>query len=379
MTSRMEATGRLAGGVAHDFNNLLTIIVSYAEMMLADRDDEAPDRGDLNQILEAGRSAANLTKQLLAFSRQQVIAPQHVDLESSVDRADSLLRRAIGEDIELVRVGGDIPTTVIIDPGQFEQVIINLAVNARDAMPRGGKLTIETRVDDVDEEFAQAHWPMKPGRFAVLAVADTGVGMDEATRRRVFEPFFTTKAPGQGTGLGLATVYGIVKQANGFVWVYSEPGIGTQFRIYLPLAEEQTESVTEPMDPCPLQGTERILLVEDSPSVRSVARRNLERFGYRVIEAPTAEAAIALAEAGVDLLLTDVVMPGLSGREVAEQIVERFPAVKVMFMSGYTDDAIVRHGVLSNEVGYLQKPFTGEALVRKVRAVLDGDTAHVSR
>ena len=371
---KMEAVGRLAGGVAHDFNNLLTVIMTYTEILSADLELTDARREDLDEILKASKAAASLTRQLLAFSRQQVIEPRLVHLNEILGGAHKMLGRLIGEDIELVSKLAESPCPVVIDPGQFEQIVMNLAVNARDAMPTGGKLTLETAIVDLEDEYARNHWPAVAGRFAMVAVSDTGIGMSLETKARLFEPFFTTKEVGKGTGLGLATVYGIVKQSNGFIWVYSEPGQGTTFKVYFPLAEGDEKPVTCQLETGRLKGTETVLLVEDSPPVRAAAQRILERFGYRVLEAPTAKAALAMAakkQEKIDLLLTDVVMPETSGRQVAEQFAVLRPEARVLFMSGYTDDAVVRHGILQAGVAYLQKPFTGDSLAAKVRAVLD--------
>ena len=373
-SQKMEAVGRLAGGVAHDFNNLLTVILSYTDMLLADIGARDPRADDLSEIRKAALGASSLTRQLLAFSRQQVIEPRLVNLTDIVSASAKMLRRLIGEDVTLLTGYARAELPVMIDPGQLEQVILNLAVNARDAMPTGGTLTLETATVILDDVYARDHWPIKPGRYAMLAVSDTGSGMDEATRARIFEPFFTTKEVGTGTGLGLATVYGIVKQSNGFIWVYSELDQGTTFKIYLPLVEEGTE---RPIDDPPVAargGRETILLVEDAAAVREATRQNLQRFGYTVIEAPNGAAALDAARGAgqIDLLLTDVVMPGMSGRELAERLVETRPEIPALFMSGYTDDAIVRHGLLRPRIAYLQKPFSPDALARKVREVLDG-------
>ena len=371
---KMEAVGRLAGGVAHDFNNLLTVIMAYTEILSADLGHGDERREDLDEIMKASKAAASLTRQLLAFSRQQVIEPRLVHLNEILGSAHKMLGRLIGEDIELVSKLSEQPCPVVIDPGQFEQIIMNLAVNARDAMPTGGKLTLEMAIVDLDGEYAGNHWPAVPGRFAMVAVSDTGIGMSLETKARLFEPFFTTKEVGKGTGLGLATVYGIVKQSNGFIWVYSEPGQGTTFKVYFPLADGEEKPEACQVETRRLEGTETILLVEDSPPVRAAAQRILERLGYRVLEAPTAKAALAMAakkQEQIDLLLTDVVMPETGGRLVAEQFALLRPEAKVLFMSGYTDDAVVRHGVLQAGVAYLQKPFTGDSLATKVRAVLD--------
>jgi PAS domain S-box-containing protein len=375
---KMEAVGRLAGGVAHDFNNLLTVISSYTELLLESTMPADPRHADLAAIRDAASGAASLTRQLLAFSRQQVTERKAIELRAAVTQSAKLLKRVIGEDIELALVGGEEPLVISIDPGQLEQVIMNLAVNARDAMPTGGNLTIETRVVEVCAEYAKAHPPAQPGRFAMVAISDNGIGMDECTRERAFEPFFTTKEPGTGTGLGLATVYGIVAQSGGFIWVYSEPGLGTQFKIYFPLFQGPP-TTSDPAAPAnDIGGTETILVVEDAPAVREAARRALERYGYNVIEAADGEAALRVAlesDKRIDLLLTDIVMPGMGGRSVAELITRERGDLKVLFMSGYTDDAIVRQGVLSATTPYLQKPFSPASLARKVRETLGGRLA----
>ena len=372
---KMEAVGRLAGGVAHDFNNLLTVISSHAQFIHDELGAHDPRREDSDQIIKASATAASLTRQLLAFSRQEVIQQRRVELQSVVSSADKMLRRLIGEDVTLTTILSDRPLFINVDPGQFEQVMMNLAVNARDAMPTGGTLTIETSLAELDETYAEAHWPATSGKFAMIAVSDTGVGMDRQTRARIFEPFFTTKEVGRGTGLGLATVYGIVKQSGGFIWVYSEPGRGTTFKLYLPL-DEQERDTSVAVDAAPSElprGNEVVLLAEDASAVRSAVRRILERLGYSVLEAPSGKAAIDIArhaETHVDLLITDVVMPEMSGRELAEQFVALRPQGKVLYMSGYTDDAVLRHGVLSSDVEFIQKPFTKEMLANKIRAVL---------
>jgi CheY-like chemotaxis protein len=372
---KMEAVGRLAGGVAHDFNNLLTVIRSYTDMLLEGLTPTDPRTDDLDQIRKAAVGAASLTRQLLAFSRQQVIEPRLVELNDVVATLEKMLKRLIGEDIDLVASLTSERVTVMIDPGQLEQVIVNLAVNARDSMPNGGKLILETTSVQMDAEYARDHWPANPGRFAMLAVTDTGCGMDEQTRARIFEPFFTTKEVGKGTGLGLATVYGIVKQSNGFVWVYSEPERGTTFKIYLPIADGDPKAYETQSTRSPIRGgNETVLLAEDSAAVRVAAKQILERFGYTVLEAPSGRDALAFAskkQSRIDLLLTDVVMPEMSGRVLAEHFLALRPDARVLFMSGYTDDAIVRHGVLRPGTEYLQKPFSPETLANKVRAVLD--------
>ena len=371
---KMEAVGRLAGGVAHDFNNLLTVILSYTDMLMEGVSPQDPRAEDLSEIRKATVAAASLTRQLLAFSRQQVIEPRLVNLNDVIASSEKMLRRLIGEDIEVQTALSSAPLTVLIDPGQLEQVVMNLAVNARDAMPTGGKLTLETADVTLDAEYARDHWPVTSGRFAMLAISDIGTGMDELTRSRMFEPFFTTKGVGNGTGLGLATVYGIVKQSNGFIWVYSEPGKGTSFKIYFPLLDEAPEQhAAKPASEASPNGTETILLAEDATAVRVAARQILERFGYTVLEAANGTNALSAAQNGatIDLLLTDVVMPEMSGRELVDRFAKLRPNTKVLFMSGYSDEAIVRHGVLRPGTAYLQKPFSPDTLARKVREVLD--------
>jgi two-component system cell cycle sensor histidine kinase/response regulator CckA len=374
---KMEAVGRLAGGVAHDFNNILTAISSYSELLLADFATEDPRRADVEEIRKATDRAAALTRQLLAFSRRQVLQPKIVDLNTVIAGAGKLLRRLIGEDIALVTRLDPALGPVRADAGQLEQVIMNLAVNARDAMQTGGTLTLETENVVIEaSKLAAEERIVAPGRYVLLRVRDTGSGMDADTRRHLFEPFFTTREKGKGTGLGLATVYGIVKQSGGFIWVDSEPGRGAAFRIYLPRVDEaappaaRAAAAAEPA----AAGTETILLVEDEDAVRAVARESLRRHGYRVLEARDAESALAIAagfEGHIGLLLTDVVMPGLSGRALADRLAPKRPGTRVLFMSGYTDDAIVQHGVLEPGLSFLQKPFTPDVLAQKVREVLD--------
>jgi PAS domain S-box-containing protein len=370
---KMEAVGRLAGGVAHDFNNLLTVITSYSTLLLDDLGATDPRREDLNEIQKAATAAAGLTRQLLAFSRQQVLEPKVLDLNEVVAGAGKMLQRLIGEDVALVTVLAPDLGAVKADPGQIEQVIMNLAVNARDAMPDGGKLTIETSNVELDDTSILEHRPVSPGAYVLLAVSDTGIGMDEATQANLFEPFFTTKETGKGTGLGLATVYGIVKQSGGFIWVYSEPGVGTTFKIYLPRVNE-TPPELPGRSPEAFHGTETVLLAEDAAGVRAVAREVLKRNGYSVIPASDGQAALELAASHsgpIHLLVTDVIMPEMSGRQLADRLREVRSELKVLFVSGYTDDAIIRHGILEPGIAFLQKPFTPEVLARKVRAVLD--------
>ena len=373
-SQKMEAVGRLAGGIAHDFNNLLTVITSYSDLLLEDLAPGDAKRDDLEQVRKAADGAAALTRQLLAFSRQQVVEPRVVSLNTVVEGLQKILRRVIGEDIELTTTLAPDLGAVRADVGQLEQVLMNLAVNARDAMPTGGRLTVETANVEHDPEYARDREAAAVRQFAMLAVSDTGCGMDEATKARIFEPFFTTKEPGKGTGLGLATVYGIVKQAGGFIWVYSEPGQGTSFKIYLPEVDSTAERTTAVAGARAPRGTETVLLVEDAAAVRAVTKQVLERQGYVVLEAPDGEAALRLAQQHrgvIHLLLTDVVMPRVSGRELAERLTQVRPDMKVLYASGYTDDSVVRHGILELGTAYLQKPFSPESLARKVRDVLD--------
>src|SRR6059058_3482897 len=374
-SQKLEAVGRLAGGIAHDFNNLLTVITSYSDLLLEDLAPGDAKRDDLEQVRKAADGAAALTRQLLAFSRQQVVEPRVVSLNTVVEGLQQILRRVIGEDIELeITLAPDLGA-VRADVGQLEQVLMNLTVNARDAMATGGRLTVETANAEHDPEYARDQEAAAVRRFAMLAVSDTGCGMDEATMWRIFEPFFTTKEPGKGTGLGLATVYGIVKQAGGFIWVYSEPGQGTSFKIYLPEVDATAERAGASTAPADLpRGTETVLVAEDEAAVRAVTREVLERQGYVVLEAPHGAAALDIAaqhRGPIQLLVTDVVMPGLSGRQLADRLARLRPDTKVLYVSGYTDDAVVRHGVLEAGIAYLQKPFTIDSLARKVREVLD--------
>ena len=376
-SQKMEAVGRLAGGIAHDFNNLLMVISGYSEFLLDRLGPDPALRGPAQEIASAAVRATSLTRQLLAFSRKQMLAPKILDLNSVVTENLKMLTRMIGEDVDLVMVPAAGLGTIRADAGQVEQVIMNLAVNARDAMPSGGKLTIETSNVSLDEEYARFHAPLRPGNYVMLAISDTGAGMDTETQSHIFEPFFTTKGP-KGTGLGLSTVYGIVKQSGGYIWVYSEPGKGTTFKIYLPRVAEATESpavVALPAEAVAAEpGTETILLVEDEANLRYLARQYLEKQGYRVIEAADGAVAmqIAVAHEGViHLLLTDVIMPGMNGRELAQRISEIRPNVKVLYMSGYTENVIGRNGTLDAGVRLLQKPFTLRDLKSKVREVLE--------
>ena len=372
---KMEAVGRLAGGVAHDFNNLLTVITGYSELLLQKIEKESPMREEVKEIQRAGERAASLTQQLLAFSRKQIIEPKVLQLDSLVAEMHKMLTRLIGEDIALQAITGRSLGSVKVDPGQFQQILMNLVVNARDAMPDGGKITIETGNVDLDEGYCALHPYVKPGRFVMLAVSDTGKGMSEEVKAQIFEPFFTTKERGSGTGLGLATTYGAVKQAGGSIEVYSEVGIGTAIKIYLPRVEGE---VVEPLKSDRRShlpgGTETVLLVEDEETLRTLCERILGDLGYRVLPARNGAEAIALAHASadrIDLLLTDVVMPGMNGSELATQLVLGYPELKVLFMSGYPDDAIGKHGVLDEGMSFIGKPYTPVALARKVREVLD--------
>ncbi len=372
---KMEAVGRLAGGVAHDFNNLLTIMLGFSEIVEGRLEGEPQLQEYVGEIGDAAQRAAALTRQLLAFSRRQVLAAQVLDLNAVVANLEKMLRRLIGEDVELKTVRAPALGRVKADAGQIEQVIMNLAVNARDAMPEGGKLSIETADVDLDNTYLRTHSDIKSGPYVMLAVSDTGCGMDPETQSHIFEPFFTTKEQGKGTGLGLATVYGIVKQSGGSIFVYSEPGKGSTFKIYLPRVQDALKAA-EPARRIgeALRGTETILLVEDEAAVRSLVRAALIAKGYNLLEADLPTEAIRIAEqhaAPIHLMLTDIVMPRLSGKELADKMASLHPETKVLFMSGYTDNTVVLHGVLEADTAFLQKPFTPEVLARKVREVLE--------
>src|SRR5574341_1457167 len=372
---KMEAIGQLAGGIAHDFNNLLTAILGFSSLLLRDKAHPHPRQRDVEEIRDAATRAAALTQQLLAFSRKQVLQPAELDLNEVVQGVETMLRRVIGEHIELATVLAPGLGAVLADHTQLEQVIVILAVNARDAMPRGGTLTIETAEAELDPGYVAGHPGVQPGRYVLLAVSDTGIGMDAETRARIFEPFFTTKGVGVGTGLGLATVYGVVQQSGGHIAVYSEVGRGSTFKIYLPRVEATSQTPAERLAArTPAGGSETVLLVEDEKAVRTLARQSLEQFGYRVLESGSGQQALLLAQGyrePIDLLLTDVVMPGMSGRELAERLTRVRPGLRVLYTSGYTDSAIVHHGVLDPGVAYLPKPYTPDAVARKVRELLD--------
>ncbi len=374
-SQKMETVGQLASGIAHDFNNMLAVIIGLGELVVGDLAGVDPIREDVVQMLDAAQSAAGLTKQLLAFSRQQLLSPTVLNFNSVLAGSERLLHRLLRDDIEFVVSPAADLGSVNVDADQMTQVIINLAVNARDAMPDGGRLTIGTQNVTVDAEYAaQAEAEVPLGEYIQVAVTDTGVGMDDATRRRIFEPFFTTKAAGKGTGLGLATAYGIVKQSNGFIWVYSEPGQGTTFHIYLPVVNARPGIATvRPTGPG-ARGVETILVVEDNQSLYNLTKRLLESGGFTVLGATSGAEALRILERNeqpVHLLLTDVVMPGMSGPQIAEGIAGTMPALKVLYMSGYTDEEVVRRGVRDASIAFINKPFTRESLLRKVREVLD--------
>ncbi len=373
---KMEAIGNLAGGIAHDFNNLLSLILGYSSLLENDLTTIDPKRMYAAEISAAAMRAGGLTRQLLAFSRKQVLQPKVVDLNAILTGVEGMLRRLIGEDLELNVIADPSLGTTRVDPGQVEQIVINLAVNGRDAMPHGGKLTLETANVELDAQYAAENGGVA-GPHVMLSVTDTGVGMDQATQARMFEPFFTTKEVGKGTGLGLATVFGIVQQSEGSIWVSSSPGKGTCFKIYFPRTGEPAADLHESPAPerTPRAGSETILLVEDDESVRTLARTLLQRCGYDVVEAQSGGDALLICEdpgLTIHLLLTDVIMPRMNGAQLAERLCPLRPWMKVLFMSGYADDSIVHHGILDPGVALLEKPITLETLTRKVREVLDG-------
>jgi len=371
---KMEAVGRLAGGVAHDFNNMLTVISGYNRMILDELSTMDPLRGYAEEILKAADRAGALTNQLLAFSRRQIMQPRVINVNAVLIQTQKMLQRLIGEDVELVLHLGLNVGNIKADPGHVEQAIVNLAVNARDAMPMGGHLRIETCDVVLDENYARTHMGVKPGNFTMIAVSDDGHGMDAETRRHIFEPFFTTKEKGKGTGLGLATVYGIVKQTGGDIWVYSEPGQGTTFKLYFPrVSEPLSESSGGDPSATRQSGGETILVVEDEQAVRDLTVRILRQLGYTILTASSGAEAleVSAAHAGhIDVLLTDVVMPNMSGRQLADHILASRPKTRILFLSGYTENTVVHHGVLDAGVDFLPKPFSRENLSRKLREVL---------
>jgi nitrogen-specific signal transduction histidine kinase len=377
-SQKIEAVGRLAGGIAHDFNNLLTVITGYCELIAIKVGEQSPLWEDVQEIHNSADRAASLTRQLLAFSRRQILMPKVLEIDAVVPEMDKMLRRLIGEDIDLVTILGAVSGKVKVDPSQIEQVIVNLAINSRDAMPSGGTITIETANVDLDEAYVRTHGGAWPGPHVMLAISDTGCGMDPETLSKAFDPFFTTKVKGKGTGLGLSTVFGIVKQSGGCIYAYSEPGRGTAMKIYLPRVTGETAPKDAKRDAGfedRLQGSETILLVEDEETLRKLASSILEGYGYTVLSAGNGEEALQLLNDSPvipRLLITDVVMPKMGGRELSDRIQAIHPDTRVLYMSGYTDNAIVHHGVLDPGVSYLPKPFTPKALARKVREVLDG-------
>jgi len=376
-SQKMEAVGRLSGGVAHDFNNLLGVIIGYGEIVQEGTASDSPLRGCVDEMLKAGHRAASLTRQLLAFSRQQVMDPKVLDLNLVVKDMEKMLKRLISEDIQLKTDLDPDLRRIKADQGQIEQVVMNLAVNARDAMPSGGELTLTTSNFYMDDDFVRRYpYPVSVGDYVLLTVTDNGIGMDAATRVRVFEPFFTTKEKGKGTGLGLSTVYGVVKQSGGYIEVLSEPGAGATFKIYLPKVEDALDPQKQSTElPDSLHGTETVLLVEDEVALRKLSRQLLELCGYQVLEAESGAEALKVSREhtrAIHLLLTDVVMPGMSGRVLADQLVVQRPEMQVVYMSGYTGQTVGEHGVLAEGSYFLPKPFTREALARKVRRALDG-------
>ncbi len=376
-SQKMEAVGKLAGGVAHDFNNLMTSVIGNAELALMSLTQDDPLREDVAEIKKAGDRASALTRQLLAFSRRQVLQPMVLNLYTVLIDTEKMLRRIVGEDLEMATILEPDLGKINVDPGQMEQVVMNLVLNASDAMPGGGKLTIETANVDLDREYTREKGAieMEPGPYVMLAISDKGVGMDQETLSQIFDPFFTTKAKGKGTGLGLSTVYGIVKQSGGYIWAYSESGQGTTFKIYLPRVQGEEVSLQKEDIPQELlQGTETVLIVEDDKAVRNFSKKVLKRSGYKVLEAGDGEEALKVSRAHEDhihLLLTDVVMPRMSGKVLADRLQALRPETKVLFMSGYTDNAIIRHGTLGPDVNFMQKPFTPELLTQRVRRALD--------
>jgi PAS domain S-box-containing protein len=376
-SQKMEAIGRLAGGIAHDFNNILTAVSGYTELLIGQLAAGDPRRESAEEIRQAGHRAAALTQQLLAFSRRQVLEPRVLDLNAVIATMERMLRRVIGEDIELTTSLSTGLWRTRADPAQIEQAILNLVVNARDAMPRGGQLTLETANVELDAKYSGG----APGPHVMLAVSDNGVGMDPEQQARLFEPFYTTKDRGKGTGLGLSTTYGVVKQSGGSIWVYSERGQGTTFKIYLPRSEQPLDEPAEsPAPAAPLNGTETALLVEDEPEVRGLVEKILRMYGYTVLSAASPAEAIALSKgrpAAIDILVTDVIMPGMNGRELSRILAASRPELRVLYMSGYTDAVIAQQGILEPGTAFVSKPFTPDVLARKVREVLDAPDANL--
>jgi PAS domain S-box-containing protein len=385
LSQKLESVGLLAGGIAHDFNNLLSVILGYTGFAISGLRPGDPMKGDLQEVQRAGERAAALTRQLLAFSRKQVLQPALLNLNAVVLGVEMMLRRTLGEDIDFVQVLAPDLGLTLADPGQIEQVLMNLVVNARDAMPRGGTLTIETSNVEMDEDAAAVHLSMRPGAFVLLVVTDTGLGMDPETKARIFEPFFTTKDQGKGTGLGLATVYGIVKQSGGTIWVYSELGQGTALKVYLPRAAAGAHAAIHPrvhLGAGRSSKGETILVVDDEEGLRKVARRSLEAAGYQVLTAADADEAVLLFarhQQDIALLLTDVVMPRTSGQVLAQRLSRAKPSLKIIYMSGYTNDAIIQHGVLDAGTNFLTKPFIADDLTRLVSQVLEAGTNEPAR
>ena len=371
-SQKLESVGRLAGGIAHDFNNLLTVINGYANLLIMDLAENRQALESVKEVKNAGEKAAQLTRQLLAFSRKQILQPVVLDLNTLVADMGAMLHRLIGEDVELITNLATAPSRVMVDSGQLTQVLLNLTVNARDAMPNGGKLTVEIRNVELDAQVVELHPEVLPGPYVLLTVSDTGTGMDEGTRAHLFEPFFTTKDIGKGTGLGLATIFGIVKQSGGHIWVDSEPGRGTTFKIHLPRVLEAVTSGKPAGDGKATRGSETVLVVEDQKDVRLLVTRSLNAYGYRVLATANAEEAIACAQAQdgrIHLLLTDVVMPGMDGKELAARMAKLQPEIRVLYMSGYPESVIAHKGILDTGIDYIQKPFTPDALAAHVRVM----------
>jgi signal transduction histidine kinase/ActR/RegA family two-component response regulator len=371
---KLESVGRLAGGIAHDFNNMLMPIISYSNLMLLEQGRSEEDRERLEQVKLAGTRAAELIKQLLAFSRKQILEIKNINLNDVVQEMQKMMRRLIGENIELhISLEGDLGN-VNADHAQIDQILLNLVVNARDAMPGGGKLTIETQNVYLDQNYARTHREVIPGNYVMLAVSDTGVGMEAETRERVFEPFFTTKEVGKGTGLGMATIYGIVKQHEGNINVYSEPGQGTTFKVYMPRVDGKAQEIKPPVDDIPQGAGEVVMVVEDERQVFELVCEIIGDSGYKLLRPTSPQRALEMAmnkERKIDLLLTDVIMPGMSGKQLYEKISEIRPDIKVVYMSGYTDNVIAHHGILDPGIHFLQKPFTESTLLNKLREALD--------